>query len=51
MAKGKISINQDLDNPLAGEGRSYGKGFFVGLLVLSVVGLALWFLVYNHESH
>lgn len=46
MSKSKATI----ETPIGEIDRSVGKGV-VGLMILTLVGVAVWFLVYNQESH
>ncbi len=47
MAKNKTTT---FETPVGEIDRSLGKGI-LGLMILSLVGFLIWFLVYNHESH
>jgi len=50
MSKSKTSISKDFENPLPDEVAGRGKGILATLLVLSLVGLVIWFFVSNQDS-
>jgi hypothetical protein len=47
MSRKKASVTADFENPMTDKRR--GKGIFFTLLILSVVGLAVW-VVANQDS-
>lgn len=49
MSKRETSIAADFENPLAEEESGRGKGIFAGLLILSLIGLVIWFVVNSQE--
>jgi hypothetical protein len=48
MSRKKPSLTADFESPMSDRRR--GKGVFFTLLILSVVGLAVWVVASTHDS-